>query len=152
ILVDQLEWYLAAFYPQMPLAAREAIIQKFMKRPLEGRLPEVAGIMTNTHARHQCTSYEVLLRKGPRDADGRATKEVRNRARKAVADELNGVIKRWCKGAPVSHRALAAIRRRYRKRYRAARSMSAPNADVALIVASENAELAEFCRRWIWGH
>ena len=43
LLADQLEVYLAVFYPHMPAIAREAIVGRYALRPLKGRLPVVAG-------------------------------------------------------------------------------------------------------------
>ena len=51
LLADQLEVYLAVFYPHMPAIAREAIVGRYALRPLKGRLPVVAGIVTSNHAR-----------------------------------------------------------------------------------------------------
>ena len=61
LLADQLEVYLALFYPHMPAIAREAIVGRYALRPLKGRLPVVAGIVTSNHARHEFTNYELLF-------------------------------------------------------------------------------------------
>lgn len=154
-LTDQLEMYLAAFYPHMPATAREAIVRRYMKRPLVGRLPVVAGIVTNNHARHQFTEYELLLD----ELSQRGVEQARTKARRLVADHLNQIIKKWCRGAPVSHPELGAIRRSYKRIYKQRKHihgqqkcLSVPQTDLNEIVANENAELAEFCRRWLYGH
>ena len=148
LLADQLEVSLALFYPHMPAIAREAIVGRYALRPLKGRLPVVAGIVTSNHARHELTNYELLLD----ELSGRGIEQHRKKARSLVADDLNRIVKEWCRGAPVSHPALGAIRRRYKRIYGQQKRLSVVEFDPGKDVADENAELAEFCQRWLHGH
>ncbi|MGE0340074.1 MAG: DUF2293 domain-containing protein [Xanthobacteraceae bacterium] len=137
--IDELEIYLAAFFPRMPAEVRHEIIGRFKRSPKRGRLPEIAGIVTSNYARHRFTDYEAILRATPHHRnDDEQRISHRGIARKAVAKRLCEVIDEWTFGAPIHHPELVALRKIHREK--------------KIRASGQNAALAEFSRRWISGH
>jgi hypothetical protein len=125
----------------MPTQARHQVIERFLRRPIHGRLREVAGIVATNHARHCHTDYEILLREFPR-----AT------ARQVVRDDLHRIVKQWRKGAPIGHPEHVNLRRHHNKLRAKLKRGGGDQSALDDFALREAADLAEFCRRWLWGH
>ncbi len=150
--LDQLEFYLTIFYPNLPRDSRNDMLAMYLQKQMHGRLPEVAGILASNHARHVFTDYESRLREV---SDGCPSSADRRRlARRAVEEQHNELLRTWRKGAPVYHPELGKIRRKFKVRYKRLKKLDATEQMTRrrLLVTEENDALANFCHRWLMGH
>lgn len=140
LFVEELSIFLAAMYPGCPEAWRAGLIERAATRGHFGRLGEIAGILTDTSARHQATDYDALQR-----INGRGEGLTREEARMVVADEVRDVVEGWRQGSAEEDTGYRELRKTLRRK----RMKKGSRKNNLGVVAHENAVVASYLRGWL---